>query len=164
MEDLLARVRPLITGYCHSRLARYAGGREIADDVVQETLVSVFRALPQYVDRSAPFAAWVYGIAARKVADAQRGALRAPTPVSEMPETADLDPGPEDRMIHRSRIDELHELLDHLPERTRSVLLLRAQGMSAESTGARLGLSAGSVRVAYHRGLAKLRRLATDTS
>lgn len=163
MEDLLALVRPMITHYCQVRLAGFAGGRDTADDVVQETLVSVFRALPRYVDRGSPFAAWVYGIAARKVADAQRGVLGGATPVPEVPDEADGGPGPEDHLVSRSAAEELYALLDQLPERTRDVLLLRAEGLSAEKAGAELGLSAGSVRVTYHRGVAKLRKLATDS-
>lgn len=162
MEDLLALVRPMITQYCHGRLAGFAGGRDTADDVVQETLVSVFRALPRYVDQGSPFAAWVYGIAARKIADAQRGVLGRATPVADVPDQVDRGPGPEDHLVSRSVADELYALLEQLPERTRTVLLLRAEGVSAEKAGAQLGLSAGSVRVAYHRGVAKLRKLATE--
>lgn len=160
MEDLLATVRPMIAHYCHARLSRYAGGRDVTDDVVQETMVSVFRSLPRYVDQGSPFAAWVYGIAARKIADAQRGVMGAATPVGDLPESADDGPSPEDHLVTRSASEELHRLLDQLPERTRNVLLLRAAGMSAETAGEQLGLSAGSVRVTYHRGVAKLRKLA----
>jgi len=162
MERLLTLVRPMITRYCRYRLAGYSGGPDAADDVVQETMVSVFRALPRYVDRGAPFAAWVYAIAARKVADAQRGVLGGATPMPQVPDEADRTPGPEDHLVTRAIADDLYALLDQLPDRTRDVLLLRAQGMSAEKAGARLGLSAGSVRVAYHRGVAKLRQLATE--
>lgn len=162
MENLLTEVLPMISHYCRSRLSSFAGGRDTADDVVQETLFSIFRALPRYVDRGVPFAAWVYGIAAHKVADAQRGVLGGATPVSELPDGADSTPGPEDHLVSRADSDELYGLLDQLPDRTREVLLLRAQGMSAEKAGAQLGLSAGSVRVTYHRGVAKLRRLVTQ--
>ncbi|MBO0811656.1 MAG: sigma-70 family RNA polymerase sigma factor [Microlunatus sp.] len=162
MEDLLANVQPLVSTYCHARLSSYAGGKDTADDVVQETLVSVFRSLPRYVDQGLPFAAWVYGIAARKIADAQRGVLGGATPVADLPDEPDSGPGPEDHLLTRSSAEELYALLDQLPERTREVLLLRAEGLSAEKAGAHLGLSAGSVRVAYHRGVAKLRTLAAD--
>lgn len=162
MESLLGQVRPMISRYCRSRLSSYSGGRDTADDVVQETLLSVFRALPRYVDRGVPFAAWVYGIAARKVADAQRGVLGGATLMPEMPDEADSGPGPEDHLVTQADAAELYALLDQLPDRTREVLLLRAQGMSAENAGAHLGLSAGSVRVTYHRGVARLRQLATQ--
>ena len=152
----------MISHYCRSRLSSFSGGRDSADDVVQETMVSVFRALPRYVDRGVPFAAWVYGIAAHKVADAQRGALGGATPMPQVPDEVDNRPGPEDHLVTRADADELYALLDQLPNQTREVLLLRAQGMSAEKAGAQLGLSAGSVRVTYHRGVAKLRRLVTE--
>lgn len=162
MASLLEQVQPMISSYCRTRLSSYAGGRDTADDVVQETLFSVFRSLPRYVDRGAPFAAWVYAIAARKIADAQRGVLGGATPVAEVPDEADSGPGPEDQLAALSTAEYVNDLLEQLPERTRRVLLLRAEGLSAEKTGAHLGLSPGSVRVTYHRGVAKLRRMAAD--
>jgi RNA polymerase sigma-70 factor (ECF subfamily) len=160
VEELLAKLTPMISSYCHSRLASYDGGRDTAEDVAQETLLTVYRALPGYVDQGVPFAAWVYSIAAHKVADAQRGVLKGPLPVAELPDAADADPGPEDCVMTAAGADELQALLDFLPERTRRVLMLRAQGLSAEKAGAHVGLSAGSARVAYHRGVARLRELA----
>jgi len=49
-------------------------------------------------------------------------------------------------------------LLDTLPERQREILVLRlVVGMTAEETAAAVGGTAGAVRVAQHRGLAKLK-------
>lgn len=160
LDELLTQLTPIITSYCKARLSSYAGGRDTAEDVAQETLLTVYRALGDYVDRGLPFTAWVYAIAARKVADAQRGVLKAPTPVAEVPEAADAGPSPEDRLLTAARDDELRTLLDNLPERTRTVLMLRAEGLSAERAGEYVGLSAGSARVTYHRGVARLRELA----
>ena len=55
----------------------------------------------------------------------------------------------------------IRALLAKLPRRQRELLVLRmVSGLSAEETGAALGLSAGAVRVAQHRALGKLRALA----
>ena len=55
------------------------------------------------------------------------------------------------------------ELLQVLPAKQREILVLRvAVGLSAEETGHVLGMSAGAVRVAQHRALARLRALAVE--
>jgi RNA polymerase sigma-70 factor (ECF subfamily) len=56
--------------------------------------------------------------------------------------------------------------MDVLPGQQREILLLRVGvGLSAEETADALGMTAGAVRVAQHRALAKLRKvLAADHS
>ena len=54
-------------------------------------------------------------------------------------------------------------LLARLPAHLRELLILRVvTGLSAEETGNVLGMSAGAVRVAQHRALARLRALAVE--
>ena len=72
LNDLLTRVRAVAHRYVRSRLWTYPGGADMVDDVAQEVCVAVFGALGRYRDEGRPFEAFVYGIAARKVADAQR--------------------------------------------------------------------------------------------
>lgn len=158
VEDLIAVVRPMIIRYCRSRLSHYHGGPELADDVAQETCVALVRVLPRYRDRGAPFASWVYAIASNKVADAQRAVLQRPIQTDEMPDLTEPSPTPEQLVVADARIGEVLALLDELPARTRGVLLYRAHGFSVQETATQLGMSAGAVRVAHHRGAARLRQ------
>lgn len=70
-------------------------GSEIADDVLQETWIAAWAALPGFAGRSR-FKAWLFGIAVHKAADAQRARGRtAPedgTEVSEDRLTSGIDP------------------------------------------------------------------------
>jgi RNA polymerase sigma-70 factor, ECF subfamily len=158
---LLAQVRPSLVRYCRARLGRAHGSYEAADDVAQEVLLAVLTALPRYRDEGRPFAAFVYGVAAHKVADHHRAAVRRPLPVSDLPDAADGAPGPEELAMRGADADTARALLDLLPAAQRELLLLRvAAGLSAEETGAVLGMTAGAVRVAQHRALSKLRSLA----
>jgi RNA polymerase sigma-70 factor (ECF subfamily) len=163
LHALLAAVRPGVLRYCRSRLRSYAGGVEAADDVAQETCVAVLAALPRYQRQSAPFAAFVYAIAAHKVADAQRGFGRAAVLVDEMPDQTEPSPTPEEQAVSAAVVRATHDLLDRLPPRTRQVLLVRAGGLGADAVGQRLGMTANAVRVAQHRGVAKLRHLIEDS-
>jgi RNA polymerase sigma-70 factor, ECF subfamily len=164
-EYLLADVRALVFRYARSRLGRYRGAEDAADDAAQEACIAVLTALPRYRDQGIPFEAFVYGIAARKVADVQRAAIRRPQPsghvVDVLGESADPAPGPEDVAMLAADAARARALLSQLPELQREILTLRvAGGWSAEETGRALGMTAGAVRVAQHRALGRLRQLA----
>lgn len=169
IEALLGYVLPLALRYCRGRLVRLPGGaRHHVDDVAQEVCVAVLCALPRYRDTGRPFEAFVYGIAAHKIADLQRSAMRGPgstvIPPDDLPETPDESLGPEERALLSSDAEWIKELLSYLPARQRELVLLRvADGLSAEETGEVLGMSPGAVRVAQHRALSRLRALAEES-
>jgi RNA polymerase sigma-70 factor, ECF subfamily len=161
--SLLALVRPGVVRYCRARLGRVRGAYDLADDVAQEVCIAVLGALPNFRDQGRPFAAFVFGIAAHKVADSQRAAVRdrAVTAVDTLPDRPDPSPGPEQRAITSDLARRLSTLLGHLPDNQRELVVLRvAVGLSAEEVGGVLGMSAAAVRVAQSRALAKLRNLA----
>ncbi|MGL5859422.1 MAG: RNA polymerase sigma factor ShbA [Angustibacter sp.] len=163
-EQLLADVRVLAHRYARARLGRYRGAEDAADDAAQEACIAVLTALPRYEDSGAPFEAFVYRIAARKVADVQRAAIRRPQPselvIDVLDEDADPAPGPEDLAIRDVAAAQARRLLDQLPTTQREILTLRvAGGWSTEETARALGMSAGAVRVAQHRALNRLRDL-----
>jgi RNA polymerase sigma-70 factor, ECF subfamily len=163
VDGLLRWVRPLVVRYCRARV----GGQErtfaSADDVAQEVCLAVLTALPRYQDQGRPFLAFVYGIAAHKVADAHRSAARNHAePVAEVPDAPDLLDGPEQRAIRRELSARMAVLLDRLPDKQREILVLRmVMGLTAEETAAAVGSTAGAVRVAQHRALSRLRTVLT---
>ncbi|MBP2476225.1 RNA polymerase sigma factor (sigma-70 family) [Crossiella equi] len=118
-------------------------------------------ALPGYRDQGRPFLAFVYGIAAHKVADAHRSAARNRSePVPEVPDAPETEEsGPEMRAMHGELSDRMAQLLRVLPAKQREILLLRVVvGLSAEETADAVGSTPGAVRVAQHRALARLRK------
>ena len=86
IEALLRQFRPAIVRYCHARLAQTQTGGQDADDLAQEVCLALLSALPSYQDMGRPFGAFVFAIAAHKVADAARGAARSPLPVPVLPD------------------------------------------------------------------------------
>jgi RNA polymerase sigma-70 factor, ECF subfamily len=162
-EELLTHLRPLVVRYCRGRLGRAPAADFAADDAAQEVLLAVLHALPRYRDEGRPFEAFVFGIAAHKVADVQRAAFRSAIPTDEVPDGADLTMTPEERVVQAGDVQLAQALLDRLPESLRELLLLRvAVGLSAEETGRALGMTPGAVRVAQHRALARLRAYAAE--
>ncbi len=157
-ENLLRSVRRMVHRYIRARLGGPYGDDGAADDAAQEVCIAVLSALPRYRDEGVPFEAFVYSIAARKLADVHRAAGRRATPVADVPDAIDLTDGPEALALRSSDADLARSLLQTLPEQQREILLLRvAVGLSAEETGRALNLSPGAVRVAQHRALRRLR-------
>lgn len=164
-EHLMVAVRRLVHRYARARLGRFGGAHDAADDTAQEVCLAVLSALPRYRDEGAPFEAFVYTIAARKVADAQRSAMRLPRPVEQVSDDADTALGPEDLAVQSAESHRTRLLLARLPASAREILTLRvAAGWTAEETGRALGMTPGAVRVAQHRALARLRLLAKKES
>lgn len=160
LSDVLESVRPMVVRYCRARVGGGERHSLSADDVAQEVCMAVMTALPRYQDQGRPFMAFVYGIAAHKVADAHRAAGRNKSePVEELPEQMATGGGPEQRAIDSDAGRRMNALLTKLPEKQREVLVLRVVvGLSAEETAAAIGSTAGAVRVAQHRALAKLKK------
>lgn len=159
LADVLESIRPLVVRYCRARVGGGERHSLSADDVAQEVCMAVMTALPRYQDQGRPFMAFVYGIAAHKVADAHRSAGRNKSePVDEMPERMDTGDGPEQRALDSDAGRRMNALLATLPEKQREVLVLRlVVGLSADETAAAVGSTAGAVRVAQHRALGKLK-------
>jgi RNA polymerase sigma-70 factor, ECF subfamily len=165
IDTLLRQIRPMVVRYCRARLGRISGHYHAADDVAQEVCIAVLSALPRYQDMGRPFASFVFGIASHKVADAMRSAARMAIPTEDLPDGPDDRPGPEETAVAGIEAERARALLARLPVHQRELLVLRVlSGMTAEETGRALGMSAGAVRVAQHRALARLRTIALEES
>jgi RNA polymerase sigma-70 factor (ECF subfamily) len=163
IDSLIRQIRPMVVRYCRARLGNLAGHYQVAEDVAQEVCIAVLGALPRYQDMGRPFASFVYGIASHKVADARRSAARLAIPVDDLPDSPDDQPGPLEQVVASLDAQRARALLARLPGHHRELLVLRVlTGLSAEETGAALGMSAGAVRVAQHRALARLRSIAVE--
>jgi RNA polymerase sigma-70 factor (ECF subfamily) len=161
-EALLARVRDLALRYARVRLGRF-GAEDAAQDVAQEVCMAVLSALSTYEERGLPFEAFVYRIASRKLADAQRGTMQGPTLVADLPDRVDEAPGPEAQAVRRSEVDLALRLMSQLSEQHREILTLRvAVGLTADETAAALDMTPGAVRVAQHRALNRLRSMVAE--
>ncbi len=165
IDTLLRQIRPMVVRYCRARLGRISGHYHAADDVAQEVCIAVLSALPRYQDMGRPFASFVFGIASHKVADAMRSASRLAIPTEDLPDGPDDRPGPEETAVAYLEAEQARALLARLPVNQRELIRLRVlSGLSAEETGHALGMSAGAVRVAQHRALARLRAIAVEES
>lgn len=162
VQGVLRWITPLIVRYCRARVGRQDRTYVSADDVAQEVCLAVLTALPGYRDQGRPFLAFVYGIAAHKVADAHRATARNRADLMpEMPDSpAIAEEGPEEQAIRAELAGWMHSLMETLPEKQREILTLRVvMGLSARETAEAVGSTPGAVRVAQHRALGQLRKM-----
>ena len=159
LQEVLAIIRPIVVRYVRARVGATERSGLSAEDVAQEVCLAAITALPRYKDQGRPFLAFVYGIAAHKVADAHRAAARnRAEPTDSVPERFSLDTGPEQSALDAESSQRMARLLSVLPEKQREILILRVVvGMSAEETAEAVGSTAGAVRVAQHRALTRLK-------
>ena len=159
LGKVLEIIRPIVVRYCRARIGSAERSGLSADDVAQEVCLAAITALPRYKDQGRPFLAFVYGIAAHKVADAHRAAGRNRADATDtLPDRPSSDLGPEQMAIDSESAARMDRLLATLPEKQREIIILRVVvGMSAEETAEAVGSTAGAVRVAQHRAIAKLK-------
>ncbi|MEZ0050553.1 RNA polymerase sigma-70 factor (ECF subfamily) [Mycobacterium sp. MAA66] len=159
LRTVLETVRPIVLRYCRARVGATERSGYSADDVAQEVCLAVITALPRYKDQGRPFLAFVYGIAAHKVADAHRAAGRNRADATDtLPDRPSTEAGPEQLALDADSAARMDRLLAVLPDKQREIVILRVVvGMSAEETAEAVGSTPGAVRVAQHRALAKLK-------
>jgi RNA polymerase sigma-70 factor (ECF subfamily) len=159
VDYILRIIRPLVLRYCRVRLGRTTQTYATADDVAREVCMAVLTTLSGYRDQGRPFLAFVYGIAAHKVTDAQRQAQRNKSePVADVPDNVDISASAEQHVLLFESTSGTQRLLEMLTDKEREILILRVvNGLSSEETAQAVGSTAGAVRIAQHRALARLR-------
>lgn len=133
------------------------------DDVAADTWVTVVKALARFTGDENAWRAWVFTTARRRAVDAGRRRTRAadrdrswePWPVFGV-DAAD----PADVVTRRLDTDAALALVAELSPLQAEVVMLRVvAGLPVEDVAQVVGCSRGAVRVAHHRGLARLREL-----
>lgn len=141
-----------------------------AEDVLQETFLSVYRHLDEF-QGDAAFATWLYRIATNASLMKLRG--RKPPPLSldepvesdayagdgAMPrEIVDWNFTPEEALLSTEVREQMDAAVAALPESMRAVFVLRdIEGLSVQETAEVLGISVPNVKTRLHRARLMLR-------
>lgn len=163
LEQVLRLVHPFVLRGCRARLGR-AHHTIDPEETAQDVLLAITTSIARYDSGNRPFLAWVAAITGHKATDAFRRYCRDPTtPSAQLPQHADPSDTPEAALLRAERADQLRALLAHLPPLHQTILVLRLiEQLSATDTANLVGMTPGSVRVAQHRALNRLRRLAGE--
>ncbi len=152
---LLRAVTPVLRAAARRGLARAGQPVDQSEDIVQDILLAVHLKRHTW-DANAPFAPWLFAIARNKLIDAlRRRGRRVFVNIDDFMEILPSEPVRETVSASEFKVQ-----LDCLPGRQRDVVqLIAVESTSIKGTAARLTMSEGAVRVALHRGLAKLAKL-----
>jgi RNA polymerase sigma-70 factor (ECF subfamily) len=139
-EDLYRRYARPVFGLALRRL----GDRGRAEDAVQETFASIWRAAGSYKPERGPGAPWLYAVARNAIVDR----ARARTP----------DQAEQSWVAWR-----MHRALEELPEREREVISLAYwSGLSQSEVAEFLGIPLGTVKTRTRAALAHLADILGD--
>jgi RNA polymerase sigma-70 factor (ECF subfamily) len=132
--------------------------RAQAEDLLQETMLRVFRHIDRY---RAPggFRAWVFRIATNLALTELRRRKLAATDAwdDRLLELPDRDlPHPHERLEAEERARILRAGLRRLPDEQRAVFLLRARGMELREIAETLNVPVGTVKSRMHHAVQKL--------
>jgi RNA polymerase sigma factor (sigma-70 family) len=153
-ERLYTSFAPPVAGFLRLR------GASDPDGLTNEVMLGVFRGLDGFEGDVSGFRSWVFTIAHRRlVDDRRRRAARV--------QTSELDDGyehlggdVEQEAVSQLEHGTVRDLLEHLTEEQRDVILLRiVADLSVEAVATILGKREGAVKMLQRRGLARLRRL-----
>jgi RNA polymerase sigma-70 factor (ECF subfamily) len=131
-----------------------------AEDLAAEAWLTAAQKVADFSGTGEEFAGWLFGIARHLSANAHRRSLRRGTHPTAEVVTHDVVEGPEADLVGR---DWVNRALAGLPARERDVVAcIDVVGLDVESTARALEISPVAVRVARHRGLARLRKLRAE--
>lgn len=132
-----------------------------AEDLAAETWLTASTKFGDFRGSDDDFAGWLFGIGRLHALNARRRATRRATQPTDFRADGDVPlanhaPAADDSAL---RVAAVRQLIAALSPRERDVIVcLEVAGLDIRTTAAALGLSQATVRVARHRGLARLRR------
>lgn len=118
-DTLVVRHAPAL----HRFVANTHPDRDECDDIVQETFITAWKALPTFAFRS-QFRTWLYSLASRRTIDALRR-RRPHSALDSTADTPDLTPGPGQRALAGDFMAALNRELALLPYPARAAWWLR---------------------------------------
>ena len=153
---------------------RLLGQPEEAEEVLQETLLTVYEKIHTFDERSA-LSTWLYRIVVNTALMRLRVKARIPEEVLETagpPFTADGQHArevaawalpPEETLLHQEARMILQQAMARLPERYRAVYVLaEVEGLPHQETAAVLELTVATVKTRLHRARLFLREALAD--
>jgi RNA polymerase sigma-70 factor (ECF subfamily) len=152
--ELYERAHRVLFGYAYRRL----GAVEAAEDAVSETMTRALQTVGRREWNGAPPEAWLMGIMRNVVYESWRRTARddravtLPVPVADTPAI--------DLVIADEDAAEVRRAFGKLSPEDQELLELRVfAGLSADEVGSILERRPGSVRMAQHRAIARLRAM-----
>lgn len=168
-RQAFARLVDETSGHIYRVAVQILGDDQDAEDVLQETYLKAFRALPDFEGRSS-LTTWLYRIAVNEALMLVRKrkpeaiSVEEPTPFdaeaeSEEMEIVDFCCLPEGEMLSSETRRFMDQAVKKLPQNLRVVFVMRdMEGYTIQETAETLGLSENNVKVRLLRARLRLRQ------
>ena len=147
-------------GRVYRTLVRVLGSQTDAEDVLQETFIKAWRALPRFRGE-AQLSTWLYRIAMNEASrHRSAGARHQALPLDDtVVEVADISPGPPALAESAELRARLELFIRELPQPYREAVVLRdIEGLTNEEAADVLGLDIRNFKSRLHRGRMALRK------
>lgn len=146
-----------------SLLIRSGADHALADDLVQDVMMTVWRKVELYTPERGSVSTWVFTIARNARIDHLRRASSKPYDDIEELEIATDDNDAEDKTLASQQAERIAEALVELPEDQRDVIRLAfIEDLPQVEIAARLDLPLGTVKSRMRLAYGKLRRNLED--
>ena len=140
--------------YLYARLKM--GNPTDAEDLTATVFLKAWKSIDRFSPKAgSSFAGWLFRLAHNALVDGFRRAKE----VISLDSDGAASASPEDQLVWRLTLDELHQALGELTQEQRDVVLLRfVEGLSAREVGIIMGKQEGAVRGMQFRAIEALRR------
>ncbi|MEU4156433.1 sigma-70 family RNA polymerase sigma factor [Actinoplanes sp. NPDC026670] len=137
-------------GYLH----RLAGDRMTAEEILQDTMLAVWRSAGAFEGR-AKATTWLFGVARRQAHNRLRGRSAPEPAVPDLAERPDQGAGPEELAIAAAGGTPVAAAIDRLPEHHRDVIaLVFVAGLPLADVAEVLAIPVGTVKSRLHHARA----------
>jgi RNA polymerase sigma factor (sigma-70 family) len=162
-EDALAEIYDRFGGVAYGLALRIVRDRSLAEDVVQDAFLTVWRSAPRFVPERAKAGTWILTLVHRRAVDVvRRQERRRAEPLREGFEPA-AGGSAADSAWSRLERERVQAALRRLPDQQREALELAYYGGFTQSELAeRLGLPLGTIKSRMFNGLGRLRELLAE--
>lgn len=152
----------------YSLARRIVGSDGNADDVVQETFISVWRSIERYDPKRASVRTWLMRIVHRRAIDGLRSQmvhLKRRADGEGVAESIEAkDPTPDNVAVSRDESSTVHGALDELPQDQRKVIeLAYFNGFTHSEISEMLDVPLGTIKGRMRLGLEKMRASLEDS-
>jgi RNA polymerase sigma-70 factor, ECF subfamily len=158
--EIVGRTKKIVLAAVHKHLA--ARFSHAIDDVVQETYLRGYRHLVQGKFRhESSLESWLYAIA-RNESLRMNGKLAREEEKARKEAERRIGGVPDPCFTEESGHLGLAAMLDRLPEKYRSVVALKAQGITEREIARQLSINEGTVKSRFSRGKEMLQKLSGE--
>jgi len=157
-DVLYKRYAGKIFGKCISLLK----DEEYAEDSVQEIFMKILLNMSKFSGRS-KFSTWIYSITYNYCIDRIRRKKKDPSMLVEDLSNHDVEDSVEDAFLIEMEIKRLKVILEHIPVKDKSILLMKYQdGMTIKEIGETIDKSESAVKMKIKRAKQKFRNIYYD--